>query len=134
MQNTRIMAPPPPQQWYNSRFPNNNNIRPPLPPLPPQIHQMNHQPMRNPPPMPYNYSAIPCGPPRPRLNPPKWPKVGDYKKNTPFVPLQAQKQNRNINKPVNEKFQKESTKESSEKKSNQNLKENTQKVRNFFKY
>ncbi|XP_051172121.1 5'-3' exoribonuclease 1 isoform X3 [Leptopilina boulardi] len=127
VQNTRIMAPPPPQQWYNSRFPNNNNIRPPLPPLPPQIHQMNHQPMRNPPPMPYNYSAIPCGPPRPRLNPPKWPKVGDYKKNTPFVPLQAQKQNRNINKPVNEKFQKESTKESSEKKSNQNLKENTQK-------
>lgn len=121
VQNTRILAPPP-QQWYNTRFPMNNNVRPPLPP---PIHQMNHQPMRNPPPMPF-YPPIPCGTARP-LNPPQWPKVKEYRKTTPFVPLQAQKQNRNVNKSTNEKFHKESSKEQSEKKSNHNLKENTQK-------
>lgn len=88
---------------------------------------MNHQPMRNPPPMPF-YPPIPCGTARP-LNPPQWPKVKEYRKTTPFVPLQAQKQNRNVNKSTNEKFHKESSKEQSEKKSNHNLKENTQKVK-----
>ncbi|XP_033221729.1 5'-3' exoribonuclease 1 isoform X2 [Belonocnema kinseyi] len=145
MQKPRIsMLAQPPQQWYNTRFNNVNNVRPaPIPPQNPQLGM--NPPMWNQPPLPTpNFVSMPPRGNMPGMFPQGFPhpppgggvfenwrtsnKQQDAKRTTPFVPLQAQKQNRNVNKPGHEKRQKElGNKESFEKKGQQNLKENTQK-------
>ena len=149
MPRTSMLAQPP-QQWYNTRFNNVNNVRPP--PIAPQNPQLGmNPPMWNPPPLPNpNFANMAPRGNMPGMFPQRLPhppppntfenwrtsnKQQDVKKSTPFVPLQAQKKNRSVNKPGNEKRQKElGNKEPSEKKIPQNLKENTQKVIIYFRF
>ena len=132
----------PPQQWYNSRFNNTNNVRPQTMTLPNQQLGMNPLMWNSSLPNPNFTSMTPRGNlqgrVQQRLSKPisnnfeNWrvsQKMQDMKKSTPFVPLQAQKQNRSINKTGNDKQQKElGRNELSERKSQQNVKEHTHKV------